>query len=272
LNTEPKISVITSCYNHGRYINEMVESVLNQTFKAYEIIIVNDGSTDNSAEILNNLIHEKVKIIHTGNRGPALARNTAIEHAKAPIIMNLDADDKIAPGLLEKAYSIFCDRINVGIVHCDAEYFGTKSGKFDIVEYTLEAMLFDNRIISQAFFRKADWQAVGGYSDELIYGLEDWDFWLLIIELGREVVKIPEQLVYYRTYKDQVECRSGRRKKDRQKMLESLSIIFRRHEKLYSRYPKAWKHFLKLNKKFKYENLIVRRVKNYLYSFMQKYY
>ena len=107
MNKEPKISVITACYNHGKFINEMIESVIQQTFEDYEIIIVNDGSTDDTAEILKNITHEKVKIIHTENHGPADARNTAIKHARAPLIMNLDADDKIAPGLLEKAYKIF---------------------------------------------------------------------------------------------------------------------------------------------------------------------
>ena len=271
MKTEPKISVITACYNHGRFIHEMLESVFNQTFEDYEIIIVNDGSTDNSAEILNSIVHEKVKIIHTENHGPAIARNTAIEHAKASIIMNLDADDKIAPSLLKKAYTIFCSNLNTGIVHCDAECFGAKSGKFEIGEHSLESMLYDNRINSQSFFRKEDWKLVGGYSAELIYGLEDWDFWLLIIELGREVVKIPETLVCYRTYKDQAECRSGRRKRDRRKMMESQLQVFHRHEKLYSTCPGALEHFIKLEK-IKNENITVRIAKSILYRFRQKYF
>ena len=101
----------------------------------------------------------------------------------------------------------------------------------------------ENRITSLALFRKEDWLAVGGYSGELIYGLEDWDFWLMIIELGREVVKIPETLVYYRTYENLTESRSGRRKTDRLKILESQVILFHRHQKLYSGYPEAWSTF-----------------------------
>ena len=169
----------------------MLESVLNQTFEDYELIIINDGSTDDTAETLSRIVHEKVTIIHTENHGPAEARNIAIKKARAPLIMNLDADDKIAPSLLEKACQTFCGSPEIGIVTCDSECFGAKSGKFEIGEYTLESMLFDNRIISQSFFRKKDWLAVGGYSNELNNWLEDWDFWLSIIELVCDVVKIP---------------------------------------------------------------------------------
>ena len=250
----------------------MVESVLKQTFEDFELIIVNDGSTDDTVKILDQITNEKVKIIHSENFGPAHARNIAIENARAPLIMNLDADDKIASGLLEKAYNIFRSGSNTGIVYCDAECFGARSGKFEIGEFTSEEIMFNNRITSLAFFRKEDWKRVGGYSGELVYGLEDWDFWLLIIELGREVVKIPEKLVYYRTYKNFDESRSGRRKTDRHKTLESQVIIFHRHEKLYHKFPKAEEYFLKIEHKLRNENLLIRFAKNYLYRFVRKYY
>jgi glycosyltransferase involved in cell wall biosynthesis len=272
MNKEPKISVISACFNHGKFINEMIGSVFSQTMEDYEIIIVNDGSTDETAKILNNITHEKIKIIHKENHGPASARNTAIKFARAPLIMNLDADDKIAPDLLEKAYKIFTENPNIGIVYCDAECFGARSGKFEIGEYSKETMLLENRITSLALFRKEDWQAVGGYSGELIHGLEDWDFWLMIIELGREVFKIPEALVYYRTYKYLQESRSGRIKTDRLKTLESQVILFHRHQKLYSGYPEAREFFLKIEEKFRNENFLIRFVKNHMYRYMRKYY
>lgn len=131
--------------------------------------------------------------------------------------------------------------------------------------------MFDNRIIAP-FFRKEDWQTVGGYSGELIYGLEDWDFYLMIIELGRDVVKIPEKLYYYRIHVNTAESRSGRMKKDRQKLVESLLYIFHRHEKLYSASPKAMKYFSNFEKKHKNENSLVRLIKTHIYRLKQKYY
>jgi glycosyltransferase involved in cell wall biosynthesis len=250
----------------------MLESVFNQTFTDFEIIIVNDGSTDNTSKVLKSISHQKVKIIDTENQGPAKARNLAIENATAPYILNLDADDKIAPDLLEKAYRIFSTNTNIGIVYCDAECFGAKSGKFEIGEYSLESMLFDNRITSLALFRKEDWLAVGGFSGDLVYGLEDWDFWLSIIETGREVVKIPDSLVYYRTYNEKNVSRSGKRKGNRRKMMESMVIIFNRHKKLYSSFPKAFGHFSEIERKLNNENFLVRIIKNAIYRFMQRHF
>lgn len=267
---EPKISVISACYNHGKFISEMLESVLSQTFRDFEVIIVNDGSTDSTAEILDKIKHNNVKVIHTSNNGPSAARNLAIENASAPIIMNLDADDKIAPDLLEKAYSVFCSDPDVGIVYSDAECFGARSGKFEIGEYSLESMLYDNRINSQAFFKKSYWEKNGGYSKDLTEGLEDWDFWLLLIESGSKVYKIPEKLIYYRTYENPYESRSGRMKKDRIKTLKSLVTIYHRHKSLISKYPMVMQRFSEIEKKFYNERYLMRLLKNFYYKYFRK--
>lgn len=249
----------------------MLESVYYQTFKDYEIIIVNDGSTDNTADLLQKIKDDRVRIVDTENHGPAEARNIAIKLAGAPLILNLDADDRIAPTYLEKAYEIFCSNPDAGIVHCDAECFGVRSGKFEIGDYSVESMASGNRINSQSFFRKEDWKSTGGYSGELKYGLEDWDFWLSIIELGRKVIRIPEILVYYRTYENLGESRSGRRKLDRLKIMESYINIFRRHKQLISRYPEALKKFTEIERKFKKENFYIRSIKNFFNRHIQKY-
>ncbi len=272
MNKIPEISIITACFNHGRYINDMLESVFNQTFQDYEVIIVNDGSTDDTAQILQEIIHDKVLVIHTENRGPAAARNLAIKNARAPLILNLDADDKIAPEYLVKAYHIFQNNPNIGIVSGDAELFGARSGKFVIGEYTLKDMLLGNRINSQSFFRKIDWTEVGGYSDDLVHGLEDWDFWLRLIELGREPYKINENLIFYRVYKNLALSRSGRRKLDRSKILESVVIIYRRHKKLISTFPDVEEKYLRIERRFKHENFIIKSIKNFLNRYYQKYF
>jgi glycosyltransferase involved in cell wall biosynthesis len=263
----PKISVISPCYNHGKYINEMLESIFNQTFADYEVILVNDGSTDDTREILERITHDKVKIIHTGNKGPSHARNLAVEHASAPIILNVDADDKIASTFLEKAFDLFNSDPGIGIIYCDVEFFGDRSGKFVLEDYSVENMLNDNRIVAQAFFRKEDWLLAGGYSHELIYTAEDWDFWLSIIELGRKVVKIPEPLVYYRTYKNPEESRSGRMKRDRIKVVNTLLTIFHRHEGLYNAYPLARDRVLGIERKFNNESMLERKLKNYYFRY-----
>jgi glycosyltransferase involved in cell wall biosynthesis len=257
----PAISVICPCFNHGRYVREMLASVHAQSFPDYEVIIVNDGSTDDTGEILDRLHHEKVTVIHTPHRGPSAARNTAITAARAPLILNLDADDKIAPSLLKKAVAVFNADPDLGIVHSEVQFFGTRSGRFELPSYSLAAMLKDNVIHSTAFFRKEDWKAVGGYSDELIYGVEDYDFWLSIIELGKGVHRIPEDLTYYRTYEKLRDCRSGRRKKSRRKMVYARLTIFQRHERLFKAYPEVYDRMMTLKKKWANESIAIRWLK-----------
>jgi glycosyltransferase involved in cell wall biosynthesis len=251
MSGEPKISVITACFNHGIFVNEMLDSLFMQGFEDFEAIIVNDGSTDNSSEILDKIKDPRVTVIHTENHGPASARNIAIEHSRADIILNLDADDKIGQGFLQSAYDIFNTDFNAGIVYSDVEFFGASSCRFETGEYSKQSLLVDNCITSIAFFRKEDWEKIGGYSDELIWGLEDWDLWLGIIELGREVKKINGAVAFYRTYENKTQSRSGRRKSNRLKADESVTIIFNRHKKLYSEYPALLKQFSLFDKKVK---------------------
>jgi len=266
----PKISVVTACYNHGKYIGEMIESVLCQTFQDFEIIIVNDGSTDNTRQILDEIKHEKIVIRHTEHLGPSHARNTAIKNARAQIIFNLDADDKIAFDLLEKGYNVFSGENNAGIVFSNCRYFGAKTGNMRNGVYSLKGMLSGNKIVSAAFFRMNDWEKTGGYSERFIYGLEDWDLWLSIIELGREVIKIPDSLVYYRTYNKMSGSRSGRRKSDRKMSEFSNALIFERHRELYSQFPDLFKKYSKNTTKTISESFLVRLSGNFIFLIKQK--
>jgi glycosyltransferase involved in cell wall biosynthesis len=261
----PAISVITACYNHGRYIAEMIQSVLDQTFQDFEIIIVNDGSTDNTQDVLDSVSDSRITIVHRTNQGPAAARNTAIGIAKAELLFNLDADDKIAPDLLGKLHSAIQDNPDAGIVYSDVEIFGDRSGRFDFGRYSTAAMLNENRISSIALFRKTDWANVGGYSTDLMYGLEDWDFWLSIIGLGRKVIKIEDSVVYYRTYKRLEDSRSGRRRFDRMKANWSRVQIFKRHQRLYSSYPDAYAKMSALERKMSTESSVTKVIKNSFY-------
>ena len=103
----PKVSVIIPCYNHGEYLDEAVESVLTQTYQNFEIIIVDDGSTDQSTiDLLKVYRKPKTRVIRTDNQGLASARNNGIKEAKGEYILPLDADDKIGKEYLKKAVKI----------------------------------------------------------------------------------------------------------------------------------------------------------------------
>lgn len=245
----PKVSVIIPCFNLGDYLDEAVDSVLSQTFQDFEIVIVNDGSTSPSTlEKLSAYDRPKTRVIHSTNSGLAAARNLGIEHAAGEYIFPLDADDRIGSTYLEQASVVLDRQPEVGIVYSEAQWFGERTGKFDLPPYRFPDILFHNLIFSSAFFRRTDWKLVGGYSSELIYGWEDYDLWLSLIELGREVYRLPEILFFYRWRAD-----SMARGITRAKQVYTHEVLFRRHQRLYSE-----------NVRFLFEKLVYQQDKKYL--------
>ena len=226
----PKVSLIIPCYNQGSYVDEAIASVRDQTYQNYEIIIVNDGSTDqHTIAILNNLRAPAAKVIHTTNQGLASARNNGIRAAAGEYVLPLDADDRIGPTYLEEAVRILDKHPHVGIVYCEAAFFGDKAGRWDLSEFSMEEMLIENIIFCSGMFRRSDWQNVGGYDPEMRHGWEDYDFWLSLLELDVSVYKIPHILFFYRI-SDSSMLRSASRERKARMFLK----IFKKHRKLYN--------------------------------------
>ena len=226
----PTISIVIPCHNHGEYVGQAVGSVLEQTYQNFEVIIVDDGSNDeNTRRNLSNFDRSNIKLIQTAHQGLATARNTAIEAARGKYILPLDADDKIGETYLEKAFDILETNENVGIVYSKAEFFGEASGEWKLPPYNFPEILLGNVIFCSALFRKRDWAAVNGYNPNMIYGWEDYDFWLSLIELGREVVCIPETLFFYRKRSNSMVATMTR-----DHMLYSYGQLLKNHPRLYA--------------------------------------
>jgi glycosyltransferase involved in cell wall biosynthesis len=226
----PKVSVIIPCYNQGQFVDEAIESVFAQSYRDFEVIVVNDGSTDPQTNlILESYNRRPVKIIHTANQGLACARNNGISEATGEYILPLDADDKLGSSYMEKAVSALDANSDFGIVYCEAEFFGEKIGKWRLPEYKFPDILLSNVIVCSGFYRKSDWQKVNGYNPNMIYGFEDHDFWLSLIELGKRVYRIPETLFYYRK-------RPGSMKESLspERLVHSYEQLFKNHTKLYT--------------------------------------
>lgn len=193
------MSVVIPCYNHGRYLAEAVDSALGQTHKDLEVIIVNDGSTDpETLQLLQEFSRPRTRIIHTTNNGLASARNRGIEESDATYILPLDADDLILPTYVEQAVGILEISPEIGIVYCNAEKFGVVGGEWNLPPFSQARICIENPIFCSAVFRRSDWELVGGYKRYMKHGWEDWDFWLSLIEMGRQVFKLPDTLFRYR--------------------------------------------------------------------------
>lgn len=194
-----RVSIIIPCYNAGAHLSESVQSALDQTYGDVEIVIVDDGSTDpHTREILAEAKWPKTTIIYQKNGGPSAARNTAIENATGEYILPLDADDRIHATYVEKAVAAINTNTEVGIVYCKAHKFGAEEGLWHLPAYTLSELAIDNVIFCTSLYRKADWQLVGGYNERLRHGMEDYEFWIKLVHLGRNVFQIDEPLFFYR--------------------------------------------------------------------------
>ena len=193
------VSIIMPCYNDGKYICEAIDSIKKQTYKEWELIIIDDGSDDEDTIRTINLIKDnRIKVLHTNHLRPAGARNHGIEKAGGKYILPLDSDDTIDETYIEKAVGILENNSNIGVVYCQADLFGEKQGRWELPDYSFDKMLLDNIVFVTSMFYKKDWEAVGGFSTSMAAGMEDYDFWLSIMSLGREIYQIPEILFHYR--------------------------------------------------------------------------
>ena len=228
------VSVIMPCFNDGAYIKESIESVLNQTYKEIEIIIIDDGSDDpNTIEIINGIKNPRIKVLHSKRLRPSGARNYGIQEATGKYILPVDSDDKIDYTYVEKAVNILKQNPNIGVVYCYGDLFGEQKGRWQLPDYSFKTMLLDNVVFVTAMFYKKDWESVGGFNTKMKAGMEDYDFWLSLLEIGREIYQIPEILFHYRiksvsrTTQFQDDCASKQ---------ETYRQIYYNHPKLYDKY------------------------------------
>lgn len=209
---KPLVSVIIPCYNQGKYVCETLDSVRRQTFKDFECIIVNDGSTDDSTTKIKSFCDkdDRFKLIDKVNEGVSVARNIAIRNSRGQYILPLDSDDLIAPEYLEKTVNVFKNSPNVKVVYTDTEFFGAKHGLFKLPEYNFQRLLVRNILVCTAMFKRDDFDKTIGYNPNMNSGLEDWDFWITFLNDNDLVMKISEPLFFYRIKSSSRNCLSAR--------------------------------------------------------------
>lgn len=181
----PKVSVIIPTYNRARFIEEAIKSVLAQDFEDYEIIVVDDGSNDNTREIVKSFKNKKIRYFFQENKGRSKARNRAISLAQGQYLAFLDSDDVFLPGKLTKQVKCLDEHPKIGMVYASAltmdenghklkkKYRATSSGFiYKEVAFTVPLLI----IVPTVMVRKEVIDKVGGF-DEKMHSFEDVDLW-----------------------------------------------------------------------------------------------
>lgn len=198
------VTVIMPCHNHASFLERSVESVVSQDYENIKIVIVNDGSSDNSLEVANDISgrHKNVEVLSNENpTGPSAARNLAIKHAwnTTDFFAALDADDSYLPGKISKSVNIMSKDIkNIGLVYADIliENISTGSVVLELRKpYTREELEYDCMISNTPLINKLALSKAGLY-DEDMRTAEDWELWLRITE-DFVAIHIPEPLSTY---------------------------------------------------------------------------
>ncbi len=208
----PKVSVLIPTYNRSKSIREAVDSVLNQTYKDFELIVVDDGSTDDTGQVLN-FYKDKIMYFYQENKGRGAARNRCIAEAKGEYIAFLDSDDIWFPEKLEKQINYIEKNNFKGLLHTkivvideNGEELSAEGKKVEKVydKSSRKGYTYINLLktcclfLSSAVFSRDLYEKVGAFNEKYAF-LEDFDFILRLVKIA-PIKLLDEELIYYRRY------------------------------------------------------------------------
>ncbi len=229
----PRVSILLTCYNHIRYLPECYAAIQAQTFKDFEIIAIDDGSTDGSRDWLTSNATGATLIFNEQNLGTYASLNVALARAKGEFVAILNDDDLWAPAKLKEQLALFEANPDVGLVHTDGgfidgdgktvegsplgfEFPRTETGDVGL------ALVYQNKIIaSAALVRKRCFDELGGFN-EGYFGSGDWEMWIRVAEKWK-VGFVPEKLTFYRVHGENASHKLDRIWRDDEKLRSWLA-------------------------------------------------
>jgi glycosyltransferase involved in cell wall biosynthesis len=203
----PKVSVLMTCYNAASTIQESVNSIIAQTFNNWELVVVDNCSTDNSLTVVKNLNDDRIRIIALDkNHGRTRALDVALENARADFVAILDADDTSSRDRLQQQFDFLTNNKNILVVGSWYRNIDQHGNLINEVRTPITSvdvmrrMASDNPIVnSSAMFRAESARAVGGYNQKYLYA-QDFALWLALANLG-ELAILPKFLTDIRRVK-----------------------------------------------------------------------
>lgn len=238
----PRVTVLLTCYNHVAFVEEAYQSVLRQTIDDWEIIAIDDGSTDGTREWLSRHATRATVIENESNLGTYGSLNRALQYANGEFVAVLNDDDVWAPEKLERQLLLADAHPEVGLVHTDGwfidkegeriagsplgfEFPRTKTGN------VLLALMYQNKIIaSAALVRRQCFEQLGAFNVEY-FGSGDWEMWLRIAE-AFEVGYVDEPLTFYRVHGGNASHKLERIWQDDERLREWLRSRYRAYEEM----------------------------------------
>jgi glycosyltransferase involved in cell wall biosynthesis len=228
-NKPPQVSVVIPAYNQAKYLESAIQSALSQTYQDFEVIVVDDGSTDNTPMVAGKFGNH-IQYIRQENRGLGGARNTGIRKAQGNYIALLDSDDQWLPDFLEKLIASAKQKPEAGVFYCQAQgmdsdgnalpqlFGGSRLPPGDIYQTLLRA----NFLIPSTILIRSSIILKAGLFDQSLRSCEDWDLWLRILrnDPGCIFVGVSECLVRYRLHGKSLSANSDGMQKAIQTVIE----------------------------------------------------
>ncbi len=205
-----KVTVLMPVYNGAQFLKDAIESVLNQSFSDFEFLIINDGSTDNSREIIESFTDQRIRLINQENLGLAATLNKGVALAKSDLIARIDSDDNCRPDRLSKQYSLFAKKPDLVLVGSNIRYIdenGNDKGKSisPSSHQAITKLLTRGNYIYHptVMFKKDAVLAAGGYDERIGCYFEDYALWLKLSTIGKFEI-LPQCLVDYRVHANSI--------------------------------------------------------------------
>ncbi|MGQ0831581.1 MAG: glycosyltransferase [Microthrixaceae bacterium] len=195
----PSVSIVIPCFGHAQFLSGAIESALAQTIPIDQIIVVDDGSPDDTAAVAAPFAKAGVECIRRPNGGLAAARNTGADACSSDYVIFLDADDRLDPEYARQTVALIGSDPNVGYVYTQCEYFGAVSGRSAYPAWTAEGLLADNFVHASALLRTSLVRRLR-YDEGMRSGYEDWDLYLRLADEGIGGVLCDLPLLFYRKH------------------------------------------------------------------------
>ncbi len=226
-----RVSVVVRCHNYGRFLAEALTSVAGQTRPVDEVVVVDDGSTDETGEVLEEWRGPLPLVVVSRHpaRGPARSFNDGVAASTGDLVVALDADDRFSPELVERLAEVLDDDPGVDFAYGGERRFGLEEAERPAVTFDVDELMRENFVHVSAMFRRWIFEATGGFRPEFDgLGLEDWEFWVAAVERGAVGRAVDGCWLEYRRHAE-----GSRNTMPRARVLRAHLLVWRLHPRVF---------------------------------------